>query len=524
MKSGKTARKPDWQRLIPGEDTPRMAVFVLVTALASLGALYQDWMGVVQAAGVFLLFVLLLFILWMDLSRYRRQFITETRYLVLIGGLLVGTLLLGRLFDFLLDGLAQGLRVLDPGVVHYGLPLATGAMLAGLLVDVHVAIVFSFVMSIFAGFWVGEVTYSAFVFVGSIAGVFRISRCKKRSAVIRAGLYTSGASFLAAFAIATLEGQIGTVWGGSALVFSLVNGLAVASMISVMLPALEHAFHITTDISLLELLDLNQPIMRDLLMKAPGTYHHSIIVGNLAESAAEAIGANTLLARVSSYYHDIGKTNKAHYFIENQSATPNVHEKLTTTMSSLILISHVKEGVEMAREGKLPEDIVDIIRQHHGTSLMTYFYQKAQEQHGGGDAVVDEKDYRYPGPKPQTRVAALVMMADAVEAASRVLSDPTPARIAALVEKLINKVFLDGQLDECELTLKDLQLIKEKFTYILTGIFHRRIDYPGMQVNDSDIKPPTQGQGGQGAAVPSGGTPAQPLRVIRGGAQPSSDV
>jgi putative nucleotidyltransferase with HDIG domain len=253
-----------------------------------------------------------------------------------------------------------------------------------------------------------------------------------------------------------------------------------------MLPILEYTFKVTTDISLLELLDMEQPLMKNLMITAPGTYHHSIIVGNLVESAAEAVGVNPLLARVSSYYHDIGKVKMPEYFVENQSNSMSKHEKLAPHMSSIIISSHVKEGVELAKQHKLPQPIIDIIEQHHGTSLMTFFYQKAKGQRDESEP--SEEEYKYPGPKPQTRVAALVMMADAVEAASKVLNDPTPARIAALVDKIINHIFLEGQLDECELTLKDISEIKKHFSYILTGILHKRIDYPGFNFNGSSSK------------------------------------
>jgi hypothetical protein len=208
-------------------------------------------------------------------------------------------------------------------------------------------------------------------------------------------------------------------------------------------------------------------------------------VGNLVEAAAEAVGVNPLLARVSSYYHDIGKIKMPEYFVENQSMSASKHDKLTPHMSSMIITNHVKEGVELAKQHKLPQSIIDIISQHHGNALITYFYQKAKELDQGQSPSMDE--YKYPGPKPQTRVAALVMMADAVEASSRVLTDPTPARLSALVDKIINHVFLDGQLDECELTLKDISEIKKRFTYILTGIFHKRIDYPGFDFSDGNI-------------------------------------
>jgi len=225
--------------------------------------------------------------------------------------------------------------------------------------------------------------------------------------------------------------------------------------------------------------------MKSLMVSAPGTYHHSVIVGNLVESAAETVGVNPLLARVSAYYHDIGKVKMPDYFVENQSSAVNKHDKLTPHMSSLIITNHVKEGVELARQYKLPEPIIDIIEQHHGTMLITYFYQKAKDKRES--ALPVEEDYKYHGPKPQTRVAALVMMADAVEAASRVLTEPTPARIASLVDRIINHIFLEGQLDECELTLKDIHEIKKSFTYILTGIFHKRIDYPGFDFSNEGL-------------------------------------
>ena len=210
-----------------------------------------------------------------------------------------------------------------------------------------------------------------------------------------------------------------------------------------------------------------------------------MIVGNLAEAAAEEIGANPLLARVGAYYHDIGKMKKPQYFIENADPKENKHEKLTPFMSALILISHIKEGVELVEKYKIGDEIIDIIKQHHGTSLIKYFYNKALElKKKGLKEDIDEKDFRYPGPKPQTKEAGIVMLADIVEASSRTLQHPTPARIKGLVKNLVDSVYNDGQLDECELTLKDLTKIKETFTKILLGIFHQRIEYP----DDKDIQ------------------------------------
>jgi hypothetical protein len=249
------------------------------------------------------------------------------------------------------------------------------------------------------------------------------------------------------------------------------SGIIAAGVV----PLVEIAFGYTTDITLLELANLDRPILRQLMIEAPGTYHHSVIVGSMVEAAAVEIDANPLLARVTGYYHDIGKIKKPQYFIENQRNGKNKHDKLAPSMSSLILVSHIKEGVELAREHKLAKVIVDGIRSHHGTSLIRYFYEKAKLLKGA-DAV-QEEDFRYPGPKPCTQEAALVMLADVVEAASRTLENPTPARIKGLVKSLIDRILSDGQLDECDITLKDLHVIAVSFNTILNGIHHHRIEY-----------------------------------------------
>jgi putative nucleotidyltransferase with HDIG domain len=272
--------------------------------------------------------------------------------------------------------------------------------------------------------------------------------------------------------------------------FGLAGGILCAVIVNGTIPLVESVFKYTTDIKLLELANMNTPVLRELMIQAPGTYHHSIIVGNLVEAAAEAINANPLLARVAAYYHDIGKIRKPLYFVENIGGQENRHDKLTPSMSSLILMSHVKDGVELAKENKLGQVLVEIIRQHHGSALIKFFYDKAKSKEDPGVQQVDERDYRYPGPRPQTREAALIMLADAVEAASRTLADPTPARIQGMVQKIINNIFIDGQLDECELTLKDLHNIAKSFNRILSGIFHHRIDYPEPAYKEREKEPP----------------------------------
>ncbi|MDA8096309.1 MAG: HDIG domain-containing protein, partial [Clostridia bacterium] len=220
----------------------------------------------------------------------------------------------------------------------------------------------------------------------------------------------------------------------------------------------------------------SQPLLRQLLLEAPGTYHHSIIVGNLAEAAADAVGGDSVAVRVGAYYHDVGKIRRPYFFIENQMSAENPHDKIAPGLSTLILTSHVKDGVEMAREHKLPGKIVDIIEQHHGTSIINYFYHKALEQDEKN--VVKADDFRYEGPKPQTREAAIVMLADAVEAGVRSLSNPTEGKIEGLVRKIVKDKLDDGQLEECDLNFQDLNRISSAFVRILTGIFHRRIEYP----------------------------------------------
>jgi len=445
----------------------------------------QDNFDPEEIAGGFFIACLLIFILYRDIMRYRPAYIKQYNMLVLLGLMLISTLLIGRLFGYLLISLSKGLEIQSLDSSVFGIPIPAGAMLVSLLFDFHTAIIFSFIVSLLTGIWLHDAAYTIFAFVGSITAAFSVIRCKKRSELLKGGSYVITINTVTVIIILLFKGELLTIKTPSSVMFAIIGGLGVTAIVSLLLPLLEYAFKITTDIKLLEYLDLNQPLMKNLMITAPGTYHHSVIVGNLVESAAEAVGANPLLARVSAYYHDIGKIKMPDYFIENQSSSVSKHEKLTPHMSSMIIVNHVKEGVELAKQYKLPEPVIDIIKQHHGTMLVSYFYQKAKEKRE--ETLPAEEDYKYPGPKPQTRVAALVMMADAVEAASKVLNDPTPSRISSLVDRVINHIFLDGQLDECELTLKDIHEIKRRFSYILTAIFHRRIDYPGFDFSDEGL-------------------------------------
>ncbi len=257
----------------------------------------------------------------------------------------------------------------------------------------------------------------------------------------------------------------------------IANGIASSIIAAGLLPIFEYLFNTTTNISLLEMTDFRNPILQRMMIEAPGTYHHSLVVGNLSEAASQVVCAHALLARAGAYYHDIGKIFKPEYFSENQDITGSKHDNLSATISKMVIMNHVKEGVELAKKQRLNWRLIDFIQQHHGTSLVYYFYRRALENLEN-EQEVEEEGFRYPGPKPNTRETAIVLLADSVEAATRALKEPGHANIEELVHKVINNKFIDGQLDQCDLTLKDLEKISAVFIRILSGIYHNRVTYP----------------------------------------------
>ena len=360
--------------------------------------------------------------------------------------------------------------------IYFGIPLGSAAMIICLFLGLAVAVPMALVLAIgFAAIFQNNFEMFIYFLINGTMAAYWLRNCRERKVFITAGAKLGLLNVILAAAIRLYSGEFsGTnlLWDWA---FAFLGGIGAGIVTAGIVPLVELAFDYTTDITLLELAHLDRPIMRRLMIEAPGTYHHSVIVGSLVEAAAAEIGANPLLAKVCGYYHDIGKIKKPLYFIENQTNGRNKHDKLAPSMSGLILIAHIKDGVEIARENKLGQVIRDTIRQHHGTSHIKYFYEKAK-QLKGEDAVKIE-DFRYPGPKPQTKETGLVMLADVVEAASRTLDNPTPSRIQGLVQNLINQIFSDGQLDSCELTLKDLHNIAKSFNKILYGIHHHRIEY-----------------------------------------------
>jgi len=281
-----------------------------------------------------------------------------------------------------------------------------------------------------------------------------------------------GATLLAQNTVTAYPGQI---------VALIVNSIVTLLLLFAVSPILEILFGYTTRFRLMELMNLEQPLLQELMLSMPGTYHHSLLVANLVEAGARAVGANSLLCKVAALFHDIGKLAHPEYFIENQFGGANKHDRLSPSMSALILISHVKKGAELAEKNRLGQEICSIIREHHGTRLMPYFFQKAVDM---GENPRRE-DYRYPGPRPQSKEAAILMLADMVEASSRTLSDPTPARIAGHIDKMLHDVFAEGQLDEVELAFKDMHKLSLSFQRILTGLFHQRIAYPDVKTGQN---------------------------------------
>lgn len=391
-----------------------------------------------------------------------------------------------KIFQLITDILGGEFLSIPSSSYTYLFPIACGAMLVRIVLNSEVAIFFAILSSYFFATLMGNQLFLfIFAFIGSAIGAHKVARCEQRSILIKAGLIVGGINLITIFSYSLISGGPFKMALIPELIMGFLGGILSSVIVLGTAPMVEALFGYTTDIKLLELANMDNPLLKDLVFQAPGTYHHSIIVGSLVEAASKSIAANPLLARVSAYYHDIGKLKKPLYFIENAGGLENRHDHLTPTMSSLILISHVKDGVELARENRLGERIANIIQQHHGTSLITFFYQKAKEKENPEMNPLKEEDFRYPGPKPQTKEAGLIMLADAVEAASRSLSEPTPSRIRGLVQRIINNIFLDGQLEECELTLKDLREIEESFTRILNAIFHQRIDYPSSLTTES---------------------------------------
>ncbi|MBM7867996.1 HDIG domain-containing protein [Heliobacterium gestii] len=423
--------------------------------------------------GMALLVLLNMTITLWYLRTYRRDFYLDERMLLLLGLMAMMTLLTARIVASI--NLHEQRAIYDQ--LLYVIPAATGPMLIAILLDSRVAIFMSAVLSVFIGIITdASIPHAIVAWIGSLVGVYSVSRFSQRMDFARSGLIMAVANALTVFAIGLAAGVKLPIVATYGLPMAVVNGILSSVFMIGSLPYLESAFKLTTSVKLLELANPNHPLLRRLLMEAPGTYHHSLLVGNLGEAAAEMIGADALLVRLGAYYHDVGKIRRPAFFIENQAPGQNPHDKIAPSLSTLIITSHVKDGAELCREAGLPPQVVDLVEQHHGNTLVSFFYHRARE--ADRTESVQEGDFRYEGPKPQSKEAALVMLADTVEAAVRSLSQPTSGKIEGLVRKLIKEKLNDGQLEECDLTFKDLDRVAQAFCRVFNGIYHTRIEYP----------------------------------------------
>jgi hypothetical protein len=431
-----------------------------IHAMEEMG-LYKGQVSEVRIFGLTIFVLTLMAIVLGYLYKFANAVYENDLHLVLMGLIMLVTLLLGKAAHYYSDFTA---------------PIAAGALLTAILIDARVGLMVSVALSMLFGIIVDhDLRAVAVALVGSMAGVFSVSKMAHGYSLTKTGLWIAAINFLVIGStgfIEQLTGQQVLMQG----MFGILSGISSAVITIGLLPYLEHTFNITTSLKLLDLAQPKHPLLQRLLLDAPGTYHHSIMVGNLAETAADSIGADPVTVRVGAYYHDIGKIKRPVFFIENQMGSENPHDKIAPSLSTLVVTSHIKDGVDLCRDYKLPQVITDIVQQHHGTMLVSYFYKQATENEHS--ECIIEADFRYEGPRPQTKEAALIMLADACEAAVRSIAKPNVNRVEAMVRRIIRERLHDGQLDECNLTLKDLNTIGDVFIRVLSSMFHTRIEYP----------------------------------------------
>lgn len=408
--------------------------------------------------------------------------LNKPKAFALVGSAIVIETILMRIGFAFGDSVAaqMGAPLNEPLLWNFAIPFAAAALLVAMLVDTQLAFLTGVVTALFSGILSPNgVPEAVFAMISCSAAIYGIGRYRERQSVTIAGLFVAGVNVLMALALMAYAEQPFSfnailLAGGCALAGGLLTSIFTAGG----LPVNEAFFGILTDVKLLELSNADLPVLGQLALRAPGTNQHSHAVGQLAEDACRVVGGNPLLARIGALYHDIGKLAAPEYFVENQHGE-NPHDRLRPLQSAKIITSHVTYGLKLAKEIGLPEKIADFIPQHHGTRTLHYFLRRAQSQAKAGEAI-DEKDFRYPGPKPQFKEAAIMMLADSCEAAARSLARPDPENIRAIVVKIVDAIVTDGQLDECDITLRELTTIREAMISALTAIYHARIDYPGF--------------------------------------------
>ncbi len=482
---------PVYFKISKGEIIVREGDIITNSKYAELNAIsstQQNQNIYMKILAKFIIFIMLFFILYRIYKRIKHKTKLRENIIVLISAsLIILQIMIYKLSFYISNVISYSSPDFSKLAIIFFTPFAFISIMSLLLIDFEVSLCLTILMSITAWLIFGlnsQFFIAAYAFFGGMIGLLAVYKEKSRSNIMKSGVYIAALNIVLIIVFYMLEG----IGFDSDIIINLsfgaAGGLITPIIVSGIFPVFEYTFNITTDMKLLEMGSLNNPLLKELAIKAPGTYHHSIVVSSLAESAASAIGANSLVAKVGSYYHDIGKIKKPMYFVENQADGINPHDKLKPSMSALIIMNHVKYGVEIAKKYNLGSSIIDIIQEHHGTTLIKYFYNRAKE----AGLNPKEENFRYPGPKPQTKEAGIIMIADEVEAASKTLSNPTAKHLEEYIKKIMRDIFLDGQLDECELTLKELNFITDSFMNVLVGIFHHRIEYEQEANVDNDNK------------------------------------
>lgn len=447
------------------------------------------------SAGTLLLFGLLFITIWYYLKSLV-NFSMAFKYFLMTGLLLIASFLIYKLSLFLAETFSLNsnfflLKYID--TYNFALPFQFGILIFAFLASIPVALIFTILNSILIGY-LFQTSFPIMIFclIGGFAAIYGIKFYGKnsRTSIFRAGLFVvAPVNTLLIIIFNLLRDQMGSLdFFASEIVMGLVGGLLSATLSFLFLPVFENLFGIITQSKLLEVANSDLPIFRQMAMEAPGSYHHSLIVAALAENAAEEIKLDSMLVKAAALYHDVGKVKRPEYFYENQARNPDMHKDLKPSMSALVIFNHVKEGVELARSLKLPKRIRDVIEQHHGTSIMRYFFEKAKVEYDPEMQKIGEESYRYAGPIPQSKEAGLVMLADAIEAASRSLKNPTQTNLKRVINDLINTLIQDGQLDDCGLSLKEMKAIANSFLSTLNTIYHQRAEYPGFDFEKKRIK------------------------------------
>lgn len=509
--------KPVIVKINKGESIVRYGETINKRHLAILSQVEKAWQSD-NSRIQFLFTAIFLFIIMYSLASFIKGGFKSYSYnlkdLVVFLVLMVASILAIKGVQFLAaEALIDKFPQVPFDFYYFLVPVAAGPVIIRMITVKEPALVGALVLAVTGGILLDRnFFYACYLLASSLTAISLSTRVKTRSVIYRAGFITGIVNVVLITCIVANTrnaANLSMLWNDMTWIFwaGMLSGLFMSFLVVSLIPLIEMVTGHTTDLRLLELANMNHPLLRDLMVKAPGTYHHSIVIGSLVEAAAENIGANPLMARVMAYYHDVGKMERPMYFIENQGGGYNKHDGLQPHMSAMIIREHVKKGQELGKKFKLPDPIIDAMSEHHGSSTIWYFYNKAKSQAEDPESVL-ESDYKYDGEKPQSKETALVMLGDVVEAATRSIADPSPLRLSGVVKNILNKYFAEGQLAECDLTLRDLDLIAKSFMDVLLGIYHARIEYGVPSLRDNAKRKYAYSDAKKGSRASSGGTPS----------------